>query len=564
MKSLSTIVTVSNFKTAARALLVLTTLTVSILTWFYSAPPANAAGPDARNGLADLLREDPVTAADKRYRDQCVNPKDGTIKASSECKALYLEARPKFAESCQKREDKIDEAAKKAEASCGKAGLDSGSGGFDRCFDRVNSCSDAEAAMQSNSDEDEDGPANDKGDEFCNRALANNCPAIPDFMDGRDYRQEEKDAEKDRRDTKKDVDDLLEDQQKLQADQIKQKQELNEQLENAARSRVRKSQEIIDNAKKDKENLSEATRKALEDASSIFNQMDAKYIELRDKARRASSNVRRTQDLLQATCRAAANANYSKAEAARIAAQKLGRRNVGSAANMAGASRRKAEKDVRARNADFVAFFNECVGGVSPEGRAALNAINKAADDLKDEEQLIADQSALIEKQRLDVIKKLKDLETSVPPKEQKIIETMNQDLKNLDEDYNLAIKRANEKAASMQQDASTKLMSIQNKLNSAQTEMQKSASEALLAKRRGTCLGKAGRRSESVRNKVAEGFRDAMGEIKTIDNLCKNMPDGCSKPSVCADATRAVLQKLDEKGKPRKPRKFEVEPIKK
>ena len=279
----------------------------------------------------------------------------------------------------------------------------------------------------------------------------------------------------------------------------------------------------------------------MDDARSVYHQMDAKYIELRDKARRATSNVRRAQDQLQATCRAAASANYTKAEAARLAAQKQGKRNVGSATGMAGGAKRKAAKDVRARNADYVNFFNECTGGVSPEGRSALNGINKAVDDQKNEEQLIADQSALIESQRLDVLQKLKEMEASVPQKEQKIIEAMNQELKNLDDDYNLAVQQANQKANSLQQEMSGKLMSIQNKLNSAQQDMQKAASESLLSKRRSDCLGRAGSRSETVRDKIAEGFQDGMGEIEAVFSMCKRFPPSCSeKPDVCAMANDA------------------------
>ncbi|MBK7889764.1 MAG: hypothetical protein IPJ84_02630 [Bdellovibrionales bacterium] len=616
MNSFSSIVTVSNFKTAGRAMLVLALFMMSVFASSYSfagratgtpirkeassaaaTSPATvaAAAPVKKNAAASTTPKPatptrkakavttsaaapaaavaaPATAtaptlaaastsapyppyygqksaevdARERYDNNCRGKSD-EIKNSPDCQTLYQEAYPRSGDQCQKSAEKIEEAGRKAKEACGKAGL--GTGDFIRCFDTINACNKAEDDIATESDDDEKGSSG----EFCNRALANRCPAIPTFMEGRDYREEEKTAEEKRKDAKREVDDLLDDQQKLQSEQIKMKQEMQEELQNAARSRIRKSQEILDRAKSDKENLSESTRKAMDDARSVYNQMDAKYIELRDKARRATSNVRRTQDQLQATCRAAASANYTKAEAARLAAQKQGKRNVGSATGMAGGAKRKAAKDVRARNADYVAFFNECVGGVSPEGRSALNAINKAADDLKDEEQLIADQSALIEKQRLDVLQKLKEMEASVPQKEQKIIEAMNQELKNLDDDYNLAVQQANQKANSLQQEMSGKLMSIQNKLNSAQQEMQKSSSASLLAKRRSDCLGRAGNRSETVRDKIAEGFQDGIGQIDAVYSMCDQFPKSCTpRPAVCALAN-------DTRTKKRKPVEFDI-----
>lgn len=534
MNSFSSIVTVSNFKTAGRAIFVLALFMMSIFASSYSfaaetkKKPAPAKRPAAATATAAAPAPVPPPmsyGAQPKTREQVVFEAacgaNGERADSPDCKALKegtINDLTGKNRQCDRLSSSFTELLGKVSESCSAVGARD----LKKCYRTVGDCSSRDEALADESYEDEDAP--EAGSEQCDTLLANRCPHLDRYMEGRDYRQEEKYAEEKRKDAKREVDDLLEDQQKLQSEQIKMKQELQEEIQNAARSRIRKSQEILDRAKSDKENLSESTRKALDDARSVYNQMDAKYIELRDKARRATSNVRRAQDQLQATCRAAASANYTKAEAARLAAQKLGKRNVGSATGMAGGSKRKAAKDVRARNADYVAFFNECVGGVSPEGRSALNAINKAADDLKDEEQLIADQSALIEKQRLDVLQKLKEMEASVPQKEQKIIEAMNQELKNLDDDYNLAVQQANQKANSLQQEMSGKLMNIQNKLNSAQQEMQKYTQESMLAKRRDGCLGRAGKGSESKREKRNDAGNSIAGYGRQLWGLCKQI----------------------------------------
>lgn len=552
MNSFSSIVTVSNFKTAGRAIFVLALFMMSVFASSYSfaAETQKKPAPVKKPAAATAAAAAPVAAAPAaapatttspqviyggaatadptalpRYLKAQADAACAADKTSSDCKemtnAWKNSLNPGGDRKCERASTSFTDTLTKLSEACSAIGAKD----IQNCYQKAGYCAEKDVDFADETYEDDD-EKSDQEDEKCDKMLANRCPHLDQYMDGRDYRKEEKDAEQYRKESKRDIDDLLEDQQKLQSEQLKLKQELQEQIQNAARSRIRKSQEIIDRAKSDKENLSESTRKAMDDARNVYNQMDAKYIELRDKARRATSNVRRAQDQLQATCRAAASANYTKAEAARLAAQRLGKRNVGSATAMAGGSKRKAAKDVRARNADYVAFFNECTGGVSPEGRSALNSINKAADDLKDEEQLIADQSALIEKQRLEVLQKLKDLESSVPQKEQKIIEAMNQELKNLDEDYNLAVQQANQKAASAQQEMSSKMALIQNKIAEAQREMGTHAKESMLAKRRQLCLGRAGKGDDSKKEKRNSAGNSIAGYGRSMGLLCGQLKD--------------------------------------
>lgn len=582
MNSFSSIVTVSNFKTAGRAILVLALFMMSVFVFSYSlaasqtttkpapatqpaaatvapaaaAPAAPAAAATAPRQASQIIYGGAATANPAelpRYIKEQADAACAADKTSSECKELQNawknSLNPGGDRRCDQASSSFTDTLSKLSEACSAIGTSD----VKECYQRTGYCTRQDSSVADETYDDEDAPEEDS--EECNKMLANRCPQLDRYMNGRDYRKEEKDAEHSRKESKRDVDDLLDDQQKLQSDQLKLKQELQEQIQNAARSRIRKSQEILDKAKNDKEGLSESTKKALDDARSVYNQMDAKYIELRDKARRATSNVRRTQDQLQATCRAAATANYTKAEAARLAAQKQGKRNVGSATNMAGGSKRKAAKDVRARNADYVAFFNECVGGVSPEGRSALNAINKAADDLKDEEQLIADQSALIEKQRLDVLQKLKEMEASVPQKEQKIIEAMNQDLKNLDEDYNLAVQQANQKVNSAQQEMSSKMMLLQNKLAEAQREMGTHAKESMLAKRRQMCLGQAGKGDDSKREKRNSAGNSVAGYGRNLFRLCTQIstcPD-VYRPTGSTDTCDSYNYDIESKNDPAK-----------
>lgn len=539
MNSFSSIVTVSNFKTAGRAVLVLALFMMSVFASSYSfaAEPtkkpapvkkpaaATAAAPAAAPASTTSTQvlyggaTTPDPAALPRYNEEKAKAACAADKTSSDCKywteAWKNSANPGGDRKCDQASSSFTDTFTKLSEACSAIGTSD----IKECYQRTGYCTRQDSKLADETYDDEDAPEEDS--EECNKMLANRCPQLDRYMDGRDYRKEEKDAERERKETKRDVDDLLEDQQKLQSEQIQLKQELQEQIQNAGRSRIRKSQEIIDRAKSDKENLSESTRKAMDDARSVYNQMDAKYIELRARARAASSKVGEAEDKLQETCRAAASFNYSKAEAARLAAQKLGKRNVGSATAMAGGSKRKAAKDTRTRNADYVKFFTDCTGGISTEGRSAINAINKALRDQKNEEQLIADQSALIEKQRLDVLQKLKDMEASVPQKEQKIIEAMNQELKNLDEDYNLAVQQANQKASSAQQEASSKMMIIQNKLAEAQREMGDHAKESMLAKRRQMCLGRAGKGDDSKREKRNSAGNSVAGYGRNLFRLC-------------------------------------------
>ncbi len=470
-----------------------------------------AAAKTAANALSDAQAKKDALEAAQDDLDRCLPPKQENANSRR----------------CEESANKLEELGTKATASCSK--IKSGMGLLD-CRVKIETCRKTESDLDELFEEDEGGREN-----YCNKMLANACPAIPDFNTGRDYREEKKDSERDRKEAKKLVDELTQDQNDLKKDLVKQQRELQEEQMKAAYAARQAEREVANEMKEALAGISEQQKKAFADAQKAYTAMDADYISMRAQIRQAADAVAQAEDELQTTCRAAAEKKYMEAEKIRLAELKARSKNVGS--NVSGSTARRKSATARARNIDYTAFLSECTSGSSAEGVSARNRI-KAAQRQKDStEKILNEKALLIEKQRSTILKQLQDMEGDATNQQSKVVEQVNEKLTAMNEKQQLTAQLNQQRITEFQQNQSSTMASIQQKLMTANQELMETQKEASLATTRLSCQGTSGQRSESLREKFAEGF-SSYGLIDEAQNKCKTFTASCptvATPSVCS-----------------------------
>lgn len=438
---------------------------------------------------------------------------------------------------CQNWANTLQTARTRFDDACSRVG----GGGIQACINRAAQCQREQNRVDAESEDDEE----------CDTVAASACPELY-AGSSQDLREEQRQADQDRRDAQKRVADITKQIGDAQSELAKRQMELRQDMEKAGLDFRKEERKLMEELKKNLDEVDQQQSQALERAQEAYRAMDAEYVKMRDKLRRLQSNINRMRDGQLAQCRGAAQAKYQVAEEARLKARNQGPQNRGSMSSLAGDERRRAQRDMRSRQADYTAFYNECMAGQSPEGRAAQNNINKAQDELRDEEKLVADQSAMLEKQRLEMIQKLKQLEETAKVKRQELQVQTQQRLQTLREAFEMNQRQNQERMQMAQQEAMQKQQNLQNQLGQAQQQAQQAQTTGNARARQRRCLGRGGqmsagdgaRRSEAV-NSVPMLFATLQGICRTRGNcspnaLCEGI-EGASPASPTAPAGRTT-----------------------
>lgn len=410
------------------------------------------------------------------------------------------------------------------------------------CFDTIGTCQKDEQSHFDAEPEDEESTG-----AYCNKELANRCPGLSSLNDGRDYRQEEKEAHRDQKDAKAELQKLMTRQREEQMDLAKQQREMQENQQDEAAA-ARKAERALANQLKDSlEGLAANQKKAYESAQEAYNQMEVEYIKMRKEARDSVDAVDQAKDDLQVMCRASAEKKYAKAEEARLAALAIRKKNVGAGTNVSGNAKRTKAATARARLADYAAYFNECTSGSSADGVGGNNRIKTAERAKASANKLLADKAAMIEKQRTQMLDKLKAMEADATNQRSKIITDMNQKLEDMNQDRQIVAQKNAARAAEYSQRQQLTMQGTRQEIETANEELLKSQKEGMVATTRLACLGSQGTRSETRRDRVEEGFSTSLAAIDRASQSCKRLQNSCSTedfPPLCNDIMSAAAGK--------------------
>ncbi|CAN5723866.1 hypothetical protein BH10BDE1_BH10BDE1_29590 [soil metagenome] len=406
-----------------------------------------------------------------------------------------------------------------------------------KCVTKVSACNQAERDVNEYNEESES-----ESTDYCDSALANKCPALPSFMNGRDYKADKKDAESARKDAKKELDDLMDDDRKNKADIAKQQLDIQKQQEASAKA-FRDAQDELNKRMVDSlAGIDNDTKAAFKDAQSAANTMEVQYVKMRADARAVSDGITQAQDQLQVVCRGAAEKKYAAAESARLAAEKKGRKNLGTA--ISGSAKRTKTTILRQQAIDYQKYFTECTGGVSAEGVNAKNQIAAAQRAKDNSDKLMADQMALIEKQRSQMQASLAQMETDAKNKKSKVVEDIQTAFTKLTKDkastdalnQQIIAQKANENLQAN--------LSMQNKIAEANRTLMTTQGEASIAVKRMSCAGQSARRSETQQDKYTKAYGAAASDVRNLARAC-NAAKACSPlPDECTAATAINFSK--------------------
>lgn len=505
--------TVSKFTTAVRE-------TVGFLTTFAAAFAVATTLLFSVNVSAQTVTsENELQTAMKNMRDECAkNQSVAANKTACELATRIVKTKGGIDDTrmCTKAEDEIGKIAEKASKSCAAAGFGSN---FNRCYDTIAACNQAEEDLADLDEEEE-------GGEYCNKMLANSCPGIPRFNSGRDYRDEKKSAELERKEAKKELDALMDDERDIKKDLTKQQREIQEEQQTAAYEARQQEREIANSLKDALEGISNNQKKAFENAQKAFSEMDAQYIKMRRDARLSADAVAQAEDDLEESCRGVAEKKYNEAEKVRLATQKQGRTNVG--ATVSGSTKKKRAIKNKARLIDYTAFFNECKNGTSAEGASARNKIKTAQRAKATNDALLVEQSALIESERERMLKQIQSLESDANNQQTKVVESINEQLTAMNEKRTLVAQQNQARISEFQQNQNASLQSTQQKIATANQELMKTQKESSVAAKRESCLGVNAQRTETKREKVLDGFSSGYVDITDLDASCKLFARRC------------------------------------
>jgi hypothetical protein len=518
MNSFSPTKTVSNSKTAVR-------FAVDFIFRGLTAIPSLAALTlgFALIGNPSLANTSQRTEIDS-LSDLCMKTDD---MSKALCKELREERRARGggnrqSKYCDDLEKQIGDTWQKATKACIAANL--GGSNLNKCFDQVQWCQNAEEEIQNLVADEEMSE-----DQVCDTVLANSCPGLPRFMEGRNFREEEKDAERERLQAKRDVDELTKERRDAQRDMLKQQRELQEAQQDAAYEVRKAEREIAKDMSAQFKEVQEGQKKAFEDAQRAYQEMDAAYIKMRHESRQLAVKVEEAKDKFHGQCIAQAESQFKAAEQARQAAKNKKKKNAGSATRLAGSTKRNNLNQTRLRNFDYNAYLNECLNGQTGVGKSLANSVRSAEREKAANDQYLQEQASLIEQQRQTMLKKLMELEGTAESQNAEVVKVTNERLQNLSEEQQRIATKNQARLSEFMQDQQLRLNDIDQRLQTETQQLTRYQQEAMVANRRATCAGSAARKSESSLEKIGQGFAEAVGEITGLSSTCVQFKKSCN-----------------------------------
>lgn len=431
---------------------------------------------------------------------------------------------------CEAYSADIDKKVERARSSCSSTG----DADFKVCLTKISMCSDADRQVSEYNEEDE-------GEGYCDAALANKCPALPSFMSGRDYKSEKREAETDRKAAKRDLDELMDDDRKQKKELAQQQLDIQEQKQNSAAAFRDAQDKLSKKMENSLQGISDASKKAFDDAQTAANQMEVEYVKMRADARASADMVTQAEDDLQLMCRQSAEKKYAEAEKARLAAEKKGRKNLGTA--ISGAAKRKTSTILRQQAIDYQKYFTECTSGVSADGVGGKNRIATAKRAKDSADKLMAEKAALIEKQRAQMQSKLQQMESEATNQKSKVVQDIQSDLDRLTAEKTRTDQQNQQRIALMSSNNLQANLAMQNKINSANQELMKTAQEASLAVSRMNCAGRNSTKSDTIQDKTNKGFSDSLSDVRSVEQACTRFANNsCTNPPAdCLDAAAGM-----------------------
>lgn len=499
------------FKTQTAVVRIVITLALAFGASYLGGKDAQAAnGVVSSNGLTTEL-------AHGLGYNPCANPNSDQCKLANkeqELRIKELEQRvsQRGTERCEDAIKEYSTNRKEFKSNC--------SGSILKCMEKSRACND---------DVTERGTAQMAALAFdpsgCAQALTSTkCPEL-NAGTTKSAKDDKKDLEDRKKDAQGKLEDLMKDSQDLTAKAETSLQDLKEKQQESERTLRDEQMKISDQLAATISGLKDEKTKAYRAARAEYTKIDEEYLKMRDQVRRDTSAVAAAKADLQRVCREYAMKMYSQADQQlnqRIAEEQSRLINQGSITTAAGGTKRKAKKAEKQRSMNYAGYFKDCLNGVAPEGTAALNKIADLENTQKDNQAMLVDKAALLEKQRAEVLQQIQELEASATEKQNSATQQAQQRLQTLQQDY-LQLQQSNqEKYLLAQQQLQREQALLNQRMANQNQELQKLDSEIMIANTKVMCAqSNGGNMSESAGDRRRDRIDKAMEALSGLQDSC-------------------------------------------
>jgi hypothetical protein len=321
--------------------------------------------------------------------------------------------------------------------------------------------------------------------------------------------------------------------------------EINDRVEDAGESFQKNGQKLLDDLESKITEQDNQLRDLMRGMRAQYNKWDEAYVEMRDAFRAAEQAIAQAKYNVEALCRGEAQARLQETDR-RIKERTdglVGKKVNQSTSRVAGGKKRRFREYEKLRQTQYAEAYRMCLDGKSPAGAQATNAIKTAKDNFERAKAKLADQQAVIENQRRQMLQEYAEAQQGAQQNKDRLAQQADRIAKQNYESYQKNLRRAEREYGTEMQNIQTAQNTFSRRqalnyqsLSMAQQEFFTSQMRVQCAESNGGTLSSTSgtRRLESY-ERAAQAYTNVRGLCSQLEQCpgysganAKRMPDPC------------------------------------
>lgn len=435
--------------------------------------------------------------------------------------------------ACNELEEKLSKATSEITSACANGKL--GSSTVLQCVDKFNNCRAGEThdAEMLASAEDNDDIDEDTEKELCKQTAR--CPGLEQALDGRSYKDEQREYDKSRKESQKSLNRLNKRKMDSQRKLAEKQQELQEKTIDAAAELEKAQRKVSDGVSDAFKEVKGRQQAEFQNYQDNLNKLDEAYAKMRQESRQYATQIEQAKDEVIANCTAEAEAKMAKKTSRK-------KSNIGSATGLAGSTKRKIANLTKLYNYQFNEYVNACLSGQTANGQNQANKVKAAQRAQALSNQYFQEQSALIEKQRASLSQRLNQMSTQADQDNQEILKKAQEQLQDLQNQQQRVMQKNQSAYYQMMQSTQADANAIDQEIAQETQELQTATMKANLAGKKASCSGSNAAKSESALSQIAKSWGTISSQLERIPSLCNRFARQCGATyAVAEEAPKAA-----------------------
>lgn len=392
-------------------------------------------------------------------------------------------------------------------------------------------------------DPDDDDYNEERENSSCKDTL--NSDTCPEENAGlaKTFADEERDARDSVRDIQKDLIDAEEDLNRMKQESESRMNEINDRVEDAGEDFKKNGQDLLDQLESKIAEQDNQLRDMLNQMRAQYNKWDENYVEMRDQFRAAEQAIAQAQYGTEVQCRAEAQKRLDETNT-RIKERTdglTGKKIRQSSTSIAGSKKKRFREYERLRQTQYAEAYKLCLEGKSPAGAAANAAIKTAKDNFQRAKAKLADQQAVIENQRRQLLQAYAEAQKSSQQNKDRIAQQAQRLSQQQFESYQKSLRRAEREYQSEQRNYQNAMNLYNRRQMLTYQQMSDAQTRQFTAQFRANCARSfGGSITESAGTRKLQQYDDASTALDTLTRQCSKLRVYCpneSKPAGCERA---------------------------